>query len=277
MYGGAPVAADAVTDRPGWPGWDRPGGPADSPVEREDPALLLVLHRYLAAGEAFLDVGANVGLFSIDVALHLGPRGLVYAFEPAPDAVRELEKNARRSGVRDRIQIFSSALGSRTQHRALRADPRYPHDWTKRSLFSVGPVVEEVAVRAFDDLVRTGEITLPKGLEAVKIDVEGAEAEVIRGMSNTLRELRPRIIVVETIPDHQDRAGSSVDEIGTLLAEVGYSPPPSGAQTPYFVYNTIYVPAEQSEVAGRGLRDRRYGSAMLRLEGAEPERVGVYV
>ena len=54
---------------------------------------------------------------------------------------------------------------------------------------SAGPVVGEVIVRAFDDLVEAKEIVLPNGLHAVKIDVEGAEAEVLHGMGRTMRDM----------------------------------------------------------------------------------------
>jgi hypothetical protein len=60
-------------------------------------------------------------------------------------------------------------------------------------------------------------------------------------MTNTLRKLRPRILVVETIPDHQTRAGSSVDEIEALLSNLRYSPLPTGSGVDGFIYNTVYI------------------------------------
>ena len=221
------------------------GRPAINPVTEENPGLLSVLHRFLSPGDVFLDIGANVGVFAIDIALHLGRRGKVHAFEPAADAARELEKNAHRAGVSDRVDIFRIALGSKTELRTLHADPRDPLDWSKRSLFSAGPVVGEVIVRAFDDLVEAKEIVLPNGLHAVKIDVEGAEAEVLHGMVRTMRELRPRIAVVETMQDHQQRAGSSVENIDAVLSDLGYMPLPADSEVPSFFYNTVYVAREQ--------------------------------
>jgi len=235
------VTTDDATDRHEAPAGKRAGKLRRSPVDQENPGLLSVLRRYLAPGEAFLDVGANVGVFAIDIALHLGPHGRVYAFEPAADPARELREHAVRSGVAHRIDIFRIALGSGTDRCSLHADPRNPLDWTKRSLFSSGPVVEEVVVRAFDDLVEATEIALPNGLQAVKIDVEGAEAAVVRGMTHTLQKLRPRILVIETIADHQTRAGSSVDEIDTLLSNLRYSPLPTSSAVHGFIYNTVYV------------------------------------
>src|SRR5438046_10700746 len=91
------------------------GRPAINPVTEENPGLLSVLHRFLSPGDVFLDIGANVGVFAIDIALHLGRRGKVYAFEPAADAARELGKDAYRAGVSDRLDIFRIALGSNTE------------------------------------------------------------------------------------------------------------------------------------------------------------------
>jgi hypothetical protein len=108
-------------------------------------------------------------------------------------------------------------------------------------LFSAGHVVGEGIVRAFDDLIEAKEIVLPNGLQAVKIDVEGAEAEVLRGIVRTMRELRPRSAVLETMQDHQQRAGSSVENIDAALSDLGFVLSPADSS---FFYNTVYVARE---------------------------------
>jgi FkbM family methyltransferase len=234
------VSTDEETDRLQDSEREVARNPTSSPTD-ENPGLLSILRRHLMPGEVFLDVGANVGVFAIDIALHLGSRGKVYAFEPGADAAQALRDNAERFGVADRIAIFQMALGSRTDRLMLHADPQNPLDWSKRSLFLNGPIVGEVSVRAFDELVETGDITLPQGLQAVKVDVEGAEAAVLRGMSNTLRVLRPRILVIETISGHQARAGSSIGELDALVGKLRYLRLPAGPEVPSFVFNTVYV------------------------------------
>ena len=76
----------------------------------------------------------------------------------------------------------------------------HPDDTTKRSLFNdEGPLVAQVPIRVLDELVGSGDVELPHGIDAVKIDVEGAELRVLTGMRRTLERHRPRVMVIETI------------------------------------------------------------------------------
>jgi len=191
--------------------------------EIENERLLALLRGALEPGDGFLDVGANVGIFAIPVAQHLGSKGKVYAFEPAPDMAEDLLLRAESAGVADRIDIRQTALGDAPATLSLRVDPDDPSDATKRSLFVEGEIVAEVPVMPLDDLVATGDLILDPPLNAVKIDVEGAEVLCLRGMSSALTEHRPRLIVVETIESHLRRAGFELDDIEGELVPLGYS------------------------------------------------------
>lgn len=207
--------------RPQQPAWlaasDRP-----TPCAAEHPVLIGLLADALGTGDVFLDVGANTGLFVLPIAELVGSEGRVLAFEPAPDAARLLRSAARARGVLFQVSLYEMALGDETGSLELRADPAAPEDTTKRSLFIDGSVVAEVPMRAFDELVASGEVEFPKGIDAVKIDVEGAEVRVLAGMRKTLERHRPRIIVIETIEGHLNRAGSSVSEVDAFMTNVGY-------------------------------------------------------
>jgi FkbM family methyltransferase len=177
----------------------------------------------LGAGEVFLDVGANTGFFVLPIAELVGDAGRVLAFEPAPDAARGLRSAARRRGVLSRISLYEMALSDEVGSLSLRADPAHPDDTTKRSLFiEDGPVVAEVPVRALDGLVGSGDVQLPRGMDAVKIDVEGAEVRVLRGMRRTLARHRPRVVVIETIERHLNRSGSSIADVDGFMRDLGY-------------------------------------------------------
>jgi hypothetical protein len=124
--------------------------------------------------------------------------------------------------VADSIDLREMALGAEPATLALRVDPDDPSDATKRSLFVHGDVVAEVPVMRLDDMVATGELVLDPALNAVKIDVEGAEVLCLRGMRSTLEEQRPRLIVVETIESHLKRAGFELADIDGELEPLGY-------------------------------------------------------
>ena len=190
--------------------------------EIENERLLGLLLDALEPGDGFLDVGANVGIFAIPVAEHVGPRGKVYAFEPAPDIAEDLMLRAESAGVAARIDLRQMALGAESATLSLRADPDDPSDATKRSLFVKGDIVAEVPVTPLDDMVASGELILEPALSAVKIDVEGAEVLCIRGMHATLERQRPRFVVVETIESHLERAGFELADIDRELEPLGY-------------------------------------------------------
>jgi FkbM family methyltransferase len=197
---------------------DRPG-----PCAAEHPILMGLLVDALGPGDVFLDVGANTGVFVLPIAEVVGSEGRVLAFEPAADAARLLRSEARARGVLSRISLYEMALGDEAGSLELRADPAHPEDTTKRSLFiEDGPVVAEVPIRVLDELVGSGDVELPKGIDAVKIDVEGAEVRVLTGMRQTLERHRPRMIVIETIEGHLNRAGSSISDVDAFMRNVGY-------------------------------------------------------
>jgi hypothetical protein len=83
-------------------------------------------------------------------------------------------------------------------------------------------------------------------LDLVKLDVEGAELEALRGMAGFLRRLRPRALVVEVKQRVLDRAGVDGDEIHLLLSRLGYAS--TGQVLP--VANRVYRPAPGRAATG---------------------------
>jgi FkbM family methyltransferase len=210
----------------------------------EHPLLLAMLSEVVTAGDVFVDVGANTGFFAIPLAKLVGTAGRVLAFEPAADAAEQLRRHARADGLLDRITVYELALGSEDGSGVLRADLSQPKDSTKRSLFiSNGPDVAEVPVRSFDGLADSAAVDLSNGIRAIKIDVEGAEMHVLSGMRQSVECHRPRMIVVETIESHLQRADTSVSDIRSFLRDLGYVVMTDGKSGRPFELNTIFVPA----------------------------------
>lgn len=175
-------------------------------------------------GAVVWDVGAHVGYESLYFATLVGPSGRVMAFEPNPANVREWQRNvAGNPGLAPRLSLQTMALSDESGTAAFRfsedimtgqssgshlADVRPPEDHLAYASFGL----VNVACRRVDDIVEAGEIAPPA---VIKIDVEGAEAKVLRGGLRTLKRFKP-IVLVEV---HHVRAMHDVDAI---LSEAGY-------------------------------------------------------
>jgi FkbM family methyltransferase len=183
-----------------------------------EPATVRHLQAHLVEGDVFVDVGANSGYFTLIAAGLIGSRGRIVAFEPNPAVRDRLEQNVTRNGFQDRVDIASCALSDQTADDVPLFVPE--HDGFATLVPTVAPAASYVSnagairiqTRTFDDwLAATGidEVAL------VKIDVEGAEAQVLNGMRTSLAAGRVRRLVLETAwegPAHQQ------------LVEFGFTP-----------------------------------------------------
>jgi|694.fasta_scaffold44812_4 FkbM family methyltransferase len=130
-----------------------------------------------------LDIGANIGVFSLPIANHL-TQGFVYAFEPSSESARLLEQNALKNGLRN-IEVIEMAASSVTgQHHFLDSVVG-----GRRRLVE-GREGREVAAIKIDDWIAEREVYI----DAVKIDVEGWESSVLRGMPNLLKS-KPMLLM----------------------------------------------------------------------------------
>jgi FkbM family methyltransferase len=170
-------------------------------------------------GDIVVDIGANIGVHSLPMARRAGQIGAtVFAFEAAPDTADRLESNAIRNEVR--LEVVRRALGATFGRATLSAAASWdPSDTGVRSLFGDGPSVCEVQVVTFDSWAEERRLSR---LDLVKVDVEGAEMAVLQGMEGSLARLRPRLIVVEVVPDHLRRAGSSPEALAAFFEGLGY-------------------------------------------------------
>jgi FkbM family methyltransferase len=135
--------------------------------------------------KCFVDVGAYSGIYSI-LACLANPALRSIAFEPNPAALEKLRMNLAINRLTDRVTIVGKALSMRAGSATL----SIPRDATAASLNMAGPKDQTIAVT-----VTTGDDAigdLPVGI--VKIDVEGFEPEVLLGMADVLRTMRPAII-----------------------------------------------------------------------------------
>lgn len=143
--------------------------------------------RLVQPGMVVFDVGAHIGQYTLLAAKRVGQSGRVVAVEPNPDNVRVLEMNVLRNRFAN-VEIIKAALFDYDGEAILHV-PNGPNRSELGSLLPVGDRRESFSVKA----VRLDSIA-PTRLDILKLDAEGAEANVIRGAAETLRRCRPAII-----------------------------------------------------------------------------------
>jgi FkbM family methyltransferase len=146
----------------------------------------------LTPGAVFVDVGANVGFFSLMAARCVGPTGRVVAFEPIAAHAASIRSNAELNGLS--IDVVEAAVGDRHGGRTRLWVSEHPGGATI-STTDVPPDVTghiEVDQVTLDGLLDEGQLPVPS---VVKIDVEGAELSVLRGATNLLSWHHPRVVV----------------------------------------------------------------------------------
>lgn len=165
--------------------------------------------------KTFVDVGANHGFYTLFAAAY-APGVSVHAWEPNPVARARLESAVARNALGSRVTVHPQGLGGSAATMGLR--------WTDgRS--ALGYVVEDdarhpVEIAVFDTWLGDGDVR-PHSLVA-KIDVEGSELGVLRGMERSLAAHAFRGIVVEVNARALGRAAATPDDLRRVLGAHGY-------------------------------------------------------
>lgn len=162
-------------------------------------AELEFVGRYLKPGDAAFDVGANIGMFSAVIGLVTACGGRVTAFEPVPSNVARLRQNLERNQLTN-VDIQEIALGSsETELEMHLAEDSAYHSFghIEKPFCSVRCLT--VPVRRLDNVWR--EIGTPT-VRLVKIDVEGAEVEVLKGAQDFLTACRPVVLIEANSSEH---------------------------------------------------------------------------
>jgi FkbM family methyltransferase len=175
-----------------------------------------LLRRLLRRGDVFIDVGANVGYFSLLAAQLVGPQGEVHSFEPDPRSFALLARSAVENGLNN-IWCHRVALwGRETRLTLVGLD-----DHAFRHVAETGDDHRDLIAIAMrlDSYLHLLNIGRP--IRLVKIDVEGAEIEVIGGMSDMLRTDHP-LLVVEAHDATLARFHRRIEDIFAALGSQGY-------------------------------------------------------
>ncbi len=170
------------------------------------------LDRTLRPGDVFLDVGANVGIYTLYGAQRVGPSGRVFAVEPHLRNAVALMENLQLNNFGDRVSLLTTALAERTRpaqfdylewrtgssHSQLADTAHAPAEAVQAAARASG-ISELKIAQSVDSLLAEGALQAPN---VVKIDVDGIELPILQGMRGLLTSAaRPRSLQVECAPN----------------------------------------------------------------------------
>ena len=173
----------------------------------------------LKPGFVALDIGANIGLQSIRMSKCVGDSGFVYAFEPLNYLQTKFKRNISLNNCAN-ITLMPIALSDREEKLNLKI---HENEWNQGT-FSLahtgqGNSHQEVSVKTGDQL---SEIQNLSRIDLIKIDVEGFEYHVLKGLSATIHKHQPRIIF-EYDENYWTRTGQSIVDCYNFLKALNYN------------------------------------------------------
>jgi FkbM family methyltransferase len=184
---------------------------------RYSPAETVLLRALLEPGMTFFDVGANVGYFSLLAAHAVGVAGRVVSFEPDPRVFEVLRENVRMNEL-DRVELLNVAAAEDVGRATLVGHPDHADN---RGVSRLGSA--RAGDRSFDVATTSvEEVRTRRGIktvDVVKIDVEGAELRVLKGMAAGLATAAYSRILLELHVGFEDFDYTS---IRGLLQSHGY-------------------------------------------------------
>ena len=179
-----------------------------------EPSVVRVAANILSRGDTAVDIGANVGFLTRQFASMVGRNGRVFAFEPDPTTFAYLEYNTQRMS---QVVHSAAAMSDRNGTMTLYLHPTSAMSNSLVNAWTDGQPID-VKTLAFDTWAEAINIG-PVGL--IKIDVEGAEPLVLRGMRKTLALPHKPQIIVEFCPANLG-SRTAEQEIFQMFSDYGY-------------------------------------------------------
>jgi FkbM family methyltransferase len=175
----------------------------------------------LKPGDSAIDVGGHIGFFTMQMAAAVGPEGRIYAFEPLDTNADLFERSVIENGFGYRVRFQRAAAGAASGTATL----TFPAETLNSGgayLLRDGTAPLAGNRKAEVPMVALDALDLRRPVRFIKMDVEGAEPQVLRGAARLLKEDRP-VILSELHPTQLERAsGITVDQFLAQVAAFGY-------------------------------------------------------
>jgi FkbM family methyltransferase len=197
-----------------------------------------------------VDVGANIGFFTLQFASWVNQGGRVIALEPEPANCGHLRRAVGRSGFAAVVEIVEAAAAETTGEALLELSSVHPAD------HRLGTRGVRVAMTTIDELLAArdwAEVSL------IKIDVQGAEARVLAGARQTLERCRPALFL-EVNDEQLCHYGSSARALLTECTDRGYTVHALGK-------DAVSAPLTLDQALARGQAPRYFDALLLPAGG----------
>lgn len=188
-------------------------------------AVTEALWRLTNPGDWVVDGGANIGYMTSLLAVRVGGSGKVLSFEPHPEIFSQLQANVeswRKEGVSERIELYQTALGEAEGfgelHTPLFFSQNAGTPYLGHRADDKEAALQRVAVRTLDSIIPTDQKV---GL--VKLDVEGFELAVLKGMKNLLLERRVQHVVFEEFGTYPAATHQFLSDLGYTIYGLEHS------------------------------------------------------
>jgi FkbM family methyltransferase len=187
-----------------------------------EPNLTHWIKSRLAPGDVFVDVGANIGYFSLLASSLIGPGGLVVAIEASPTIFRLLQQNLGRNH-RSNVRAVNVAASDAKGLVKLFRGPEHNIGMTGLFAEQDGIQMEFEALVEAEPLGRILREVESRRARLIKIDVEGAEWSAARGMAEVLASGRTDLeVIVEIHPDPLAQQGKSAGDVIRVFGDAGF-------------------------------------------------------
>ena len=182
-----------------------------------EPATTRLVNKIVKPGMTLIDVGANLGYYTIMFANLVGKSGKVFAFEPVKQYYEKLLWHVEANGFRNHVAAFNCGLSDKEERISIGvANTGATVHWV-----SDDPPTrcEEIQLHPLDEIIPKYSI---EKIDLIKIDIDGHEPFFFRGARNFFRKNRP-ILLVEFAQLNLDRAGEDVSGLKATIEKLGYT------------------------------------------------------
>lgn len=215
--------------------------------------LQLAMNQVLKPGDRFVDVGANIGMISLHGAALVTDSGRVDSFEPNPECCTRIKEVLELNNI-EHVHLHQAGLSEQPETLTLSIITDHCGMGT---LASPRDTDEEMVSKIFEVPVVVGDDILMQNsmpVKFIKIDVEGFELRVLKGLKNTFKTWHP-VVVTEVVNEWLHRAGTNRTQIYQFMKQFGYVPYGLTRQRRFFRHHLALIPISEDKVEDTNYSD----------------------